>query len=486
LGDILSITVLHSPQGKYQKRFVQVDSTTIGESPEIGYWFTIESKPVTNIHDLSELLLTLEGDPSRFIVRGTAADTVDTTQRVRRRLRRPTGAVQEAPFIDIASDWVMLDVDKQALPQGLDLLGEPEAAIEYLIGKLPTEFHNATVHYQLSGSAGVSTLERVSAHLFFWLNRPATSAQLKQWAKAVNHQHELIDDAVFTPVQPHYTSKPSFPAGYTDPFSGRRSGLIKKAQATVTIDYSLVEKVKQHRLTHTQQHFEGVSGYENILAQLGDGLGGDGFHNPLLRGVASHVAVSGREKAEVTRESLKVDLRARIDAVDSSNHTFEEIERYKGDGYLDALIGSAIEKFGDANAAPPYFDVVELPLEEAEAKLNQTIDDFSEGLHKYWKADFSDFEIPPALAIKATAGLGKTSKLIARLIKHNALELGDIHYFVPTHNLSNQLIADLDEALDVEGKSEVEVEVEVAPLNRTHYCSVKGERDESKTRGVRA
>lgn len=27
---------------------------------------------------------------------------------------------------------------------------------------------------------------------------------------------------------------------------------------------------------------------------------------------------------------------------------------------------------------------------------------------------------------------------------------------------------------------------EVAPLNRTHYCSVKGERDESKTRGVRA
>lgn len=29
-------------------------------------------------------------------------------------------------------------------------------------------------------------------------------------------------------------------------------------------------------------------------------------------------------------------------------------------------------------------------------------------------------------------------------------------------------------------------EVEVAPLNRTHYYSVKGARDESKTRGVRA
>jgi hypothetical protein len=186
---------------------------------------------------------------------------------------------------------------------------------------------------------------------------------------------------------------------------------------------------------------------------MGDGAGETGFHEPLLRATSSYVATKGREVSESTRESLKADLRNRIEAADSSNHTYQKLERYKSDAFLDALIDSAIEKFGDAKAYPPYFDVVELSLEEAETKLNQTIDNFSEKLHKYWRADFSDFEIPPALAIKATAGLGKTSKLIARLIKHNALELGDIHYFVPTHNLSNQLITDLDEALDVEGKS---------------------------------
>ena len=425
-----------------------MDSTTIGESPEIGYWFTIESKPVTNIHDLSELLLTLEGDPSRFIVRGTAADTVDTTQRVRRRLRRPTGAVQEAPFIDIASDWVMLDVDKQALPQGLDLLGEPEAAIEYLIGKLPTEFHNATVHYQLSGSAGVSTLERVSAHLFFWLNRPATSAQLKQWAKAVNHQRTLIDEAVFNPVQPHYTAAPSFATGCSNPFAENRSGLIEKTNGTVTVDYSIIEGLRHAQPRRNQQTFAGVSGYNNILAQLGDGVGGKGFHQPIRGGIASYVSVHGREKAEATREALKDDLRTRIDAANTSNHSFEDIERYSSDSYLDSSIDGAIEKFGDVNTQPAYFDVVEVPVEEAEEALNAAVDRFSNEFHHYWRAGLADFTNPPCMAIKATAGLGKTSKLIARLIKNNALRLGDIHYFVPTHNLSNQLLTDLDDALD--------------------------------------
>ena len=170
----------------------------------------------------------------------------------------------------------------------------------------------------------------------------------------------------------------------------------------------------------------------------------------MLRGVASHVSVSGREKAEATRESLKVDLRERIDAADSSNHTFEEIERYKSDAVLDGLIDSAIQKFGDANAAAPYFDVVELPLEEAEAKLNQTIEEFSEKLHKYCNSKPLDFLPPPSLAIKATAGLGKTSKLINKLVSRNAIELGDIHYFVPTLALSEQLRADLDAELSFE------------------------------------
>lgn len=466
----MPITILNAKGYSFCKSYQYRDGKLAKEDLWLPRYFKLETDEANNLEQLSALLIRLEDDPSRLIIRGTATDEIDASKPVRRKKADALSLPQEAPFVDKPISWLMLDIDKQLLPLTIDLLTQPVEAIEHLIEQLPTEFHSCSVHYQLSGSAGVTDTDRVSAHLVFWLDKPTTSAPLKEWAKAINNKHKLIDDSLFNPVHPHYTSKPSFPTGYTDPFAGRRSGLIKKSHEAVTIDYSLVEKVKQHRLTQPQQHFEGVSGYENILAQLGDGLGSDGFHNPLLRGVASHVATSGREKAEATRESLKEDLRARLDAADSSDHTVEEIERYKSDAILDALIDSAIEKYGDANAAAPYFDVVELPLEEAEAKLNQAIDDFSDRFHHYWNAGVQDFVDPPSLAIKATAGLGKTSKLIARLISRNALELGDIHYFVPTHNLSKQLLTDLDDALDVNMSS--------GRLRKTQLISGRDKTDE--------
>ncbi len=446
----MPITILNAKGYSFCKSYQYRDGKLAKEDLRLPRYFKLETDKASNLDQLSALLMRLEDDPSRLIIRGAATDDIDVSKPVRRKKADALSLPQEAPFVDKPISWLMLDIDKQLLPPTIDLLIQPVEAIEHLINQLPAEFHSCSVHYQLSGSAGVTYTDRVSAHLVFWLDKPTTSTQLKEWAKAVNTKHKLIDDALFNPVQPHYTSKPSFPTDYTDPFSGRRSGLIKKSQAAVRIDYSVVEKVRQHRQIHPQEKFEGVSGYDNILARLGDGLGCDGFHAPLLRSVASHVAVSGREVAEATRDSLKEDLRERIDAADSSNHTFDEIERYKGDAYLDALIDSAIEKFGDANAALPYFDVVELPVEEAEDELNQAIDSFSDKFHQYWKAGFDELLSPPCMAIRATAGLGKTSKLIARLIKKNALQLGDIHYFVPTHNLSNQLIDDLNEALDEE------------------------------------
>ena len=447
----MTVTVLRNPRFNFHKSFDWQGGQLVSRNLFLPLIYAVQSRSVSNIEDLSALLSKLEEDPHSFVIRGQVAEGVDVSKPLMRRKADALRDKQEAPFVDVALPWLMLDIDKQQLPNQIDLLAQPEVAVEHLVKQLPPEFHSTSYHYQLSGSAGVFGTDRVSAHLVFWLDSPATSAQLKEWAKAINSDNRLIDEALFNPVQPHYTSKPSFPQGFKDPFEGRRSGLVAKAKQAVSIDFSIVQKAK--RKVTSQSDFEYSGGYENILSNMGDGAGEDGFHQPLLRATSSYVATKGREVAESTRESLRTDLRDRIDAADSSGHSHTELERYRSDAFLDALIDSAIEKFGDAKAYPPYFDVVELSLEEAETKLNQTIDNFSEKLHKYWKADFSDFASPPSLAIKATAGLGKTSKLIARLIKHNALELGDIHYFVPTHNLSNQLITDMDEALDVEGKS---------------------------------
>ncbi len=310
----MPITILNAKGYSFCKSYQYRDGKLVKKDIFLSRYFQLETGEADNLEQLSALLMRLEDDPSRLVIRGAATDEIDVSKPVRRKKADALSLPQEAPFVDKPISWLMLDIDKQLLPPTIDLLTQPVEAIEHFINQLPAEFHSCSVHYQLSGSAGVDYTDRVSAHLVFWLDKPTTSTQLKAWAKAVNSKHRLIDDALFNPVQPHYTSKPSFPTGYTDPFAGRRSGLIKKSHEAVTIDYTLVEKVKQHRLTHPQQHFEGVRGYENILAQLGDGLGGDGFHNPLLRSVASHVAVSGREKAEATRESLKVDLRERIES----------------------------------------------------------------------------------------------------------------------------------------------------------------------------
>ncbi len=375
----MTATVLSNPRFSFHKSFEWRDGQLVSGNLSLALFYAVQSRSFSNIEELSALLSQLEEDPHSFVIRGQVAEGVDVSKPLMRRKADSLRDKQEAPFVDVALPWLMLDIDKQQLPERIELLAEPEVAVEHLVKQLPPEFHNTSYHYQLSGSAGVFSADRVSAHLVFWLDSPAKSAQLKEWAKAINSRKRLIDEALFNPVQPHYTSKPSFPQGYQDPFEGRRSGLVAKAKQAVSIDFSIVQKAK--RQVTSQTGFEYSGGYENILSQMGDGIGGERFHKPLLRATSSYVATRGREVAESTRESLKADLRDRIDAADSSGHPHKELERYKSDAFLDGLIDSAIMKFGDAKAYPPYFDVVELSLEESETKLNEAIDAFSKNFH---------------------------------------------------------------------------------------------------------
>ena len=53
------------------------------------------------------------------------------------------------------------------------------------------------------------------------------------------------------------------------------------------------------------------------------------------------------------------------------------------------------------------------------------------------------------LGIKATAGLGKTSQIIKKLITEHMIKRGDIHYYVPSHRLSKELVKNLEAELDI-------------------------------------
>jgi hypothetical protein len=86
--------------------------------------------------------------------------------------------------------------------------------------------------------------------------------------------------------------------------------------------------------------------YEAHLKSVGDGRGLKGFNQPLTRAASSYVWHHG---ADFDREALKDRLREAINAATKgATRKVGDIERYLSDKYLDAVVASAIEKYGTA------------------------------------------------------------------------------------------------------------------------------------------
>lgn len=164
---------------------------------------------VADLAALSTLLTTLENDPTACVVRGTPKAGVP--QRIRRLLE---------VFDDHPHHWVLIEVDAFR-PLLCDPLDGEAAALEYITEHLPSPFHGASFHWQLSNSAGApGKRDILKVHLWFWLETPYDSYTLRAWAKAGSFP---FDRAVLQPVQVHYTAAPVFDPGVADPVA-RRSG----------------------------------------------------------------------------------------------------------------------------------------------------------------------------------------------------------------------------------------------------------------------
>ncbi len=88
-------------------------------------YFRYESGAVNDIDEFASLLTELEQDRSRFIIRGQLAEDVDTDKPMRRRLyRNDRSEPNESPFLDVPASWVMIDVDKLALSEGMSTTEE--------------------------------------------------------------------------------------------------------------------------------------------------------------------------------------------------------------------------------------------------------------------------------------------------------------------------------------------------------------------------
>jgi len=426
--------------------------------------FAIKTRDVNGINDLSRLLSKIEVRSDLMVIRGLARSEVDASKLVFRQTFNPhnvehqAAPPQEKPFKDEPISWLMIDVDDELLPDGVDLVTDTDKAIGYIVDKLPPEFQKATYHWQLSSSAGIYNSDHISVHLWFWLSSPQTSLDLREWAKTFNliHGKKLIDTALFQAVQAHYTAAPILLNGISDPIN-QRSGLAQRPLNSVDINLGIQSPAPKLATPSASTVKAGrrllqrstSTGFDNILATMGDYQ--DGFYTPILRAVASFMSTNDGPMSEHNCDTLKQAIRDRASVAYKKDGRLTDgsLARYLSDSHLDKMIrDTAVNLNITGNSTPPHFNTKRLTLEEGEAALNATIDDFTESVFHFNNAKDPLGE-PPSIGIKASAGLGKTSSIIRRCLDSGAF-LGNVEFYVPSHALSAELEVDLKATLDIE------------------------------------
>jgi hypothetical protein len=120
------------------------------------------------------ILTELERHPHVAIVRGDPVKAATHAQRLIR--DQPNGTKATLMAREGGLSWVMIDLDKVPAPADLTTSDE---RLRYLRSILPEPFREARCYYQWSSSAGTKGWEMLSAHLWFWLDKPIECANLK-------------------------------------------------------------------------------------------------------------------------------------------------------------------------------------------------------------------------------------------------------------------------------------------------------------------
>lgn len=318
-----------------------------------GKYFGVMVKDVKNIQELSSILTALEKTPTAFVIRGAPQKPVDN-ERPCRRLKENFKTPKRG------LNWALFDFDKIKMPDNLSLKEDSVAVLEYLISLMSKEFRDSSYHWQLSSSAGMSDPGVVSAHIWFWFNQPVSDLELRNLATYINdyNQFRLIDPALFRDVQPHYTASPIF-KNIDDPFP-KRSGLVSKNHDMVVFQtYTVAEPISSvakslinntmpfngaNLLPHKLITSEGTK-FDAHIASIGDHAGGNGFHEPIIRAIASYAAINGKDSTDI--EALYKLISKQVRDADCSQHQKNYIEKMASREHIIPAIKTAILKYGN-------------------------------------------------------------------------------------------------------------------------------------------
>jgi hypothetical protein len=197
-----NITVCKS----YSSRFVLCK--TIYPTSEVAYdnvkYYNFFNRPVYHLQDLFELIKYLLARPQCCVIRGTAID--DNAVRQRRLFHDDRATGDRATIIEQNQNWFALDIDGYGVSSG-DLKDDATRVLLAL--------NLSGVEAFAIPSAGYLRKPGIHIRLFLWNSVKVSCIALKKHFAGAK---DVVDTALFGPVQPIYTARPRF-IGCSDPCS---------------------------------------------------------------------------------------------------------------------------------------------------------------------------------------------------------------------------------------------------------------------------
>ncbi len=402
-------------------------------------WFTAKTIAITDINALSKALEILIKQPNRCYIRGKLISKYEG-ERVRRLLHQDK---KEGPFFEPKPSPI-IGLDFDGIKYGGDTVADPEAAIRFLISKLPAEFHNASCHWAFTSSHGAPDKKgTIRARLHYYGDRQFDDEELKTWAKWVNSEagERLIDPSLFNPVQVCYTASPVF-IRMAD-WCPVRSGFIRGERDDVPLVLAPTVEAPTQGVRTSEHRDAGrteAQGFEDILALVG---GPDGYRSPLWRAMLSWWRSNGvnADPAPLVRR-----LTAVCAAVPESERSAVTLAGYISDDQIERarvyiaenpITDSDVEDFDDLTAGPS------LPTaDECSALYRTAFQGWLAGPVAIWRSGDADALCagPPQAAAAVGTGIGKTTVTLDELIR---TELR-VAFFVPSHLKTGEVMEDIN------------------------------------------
>lgn len=452
-----SITILKSCNNVPACKRFTIEMGILKKHPErMEKYFDVEEQELNSFDDLSNLLTRLEEEPNSLIIRGKLIAGRDTTN-----IRRTgSAALVDHPdknFNPHSRRWCMLDIDDLELPEEFSNINEySEEILAHTVSKLPEEFRSTGCHYQFSGSMGVK-IGMIKVHLWYWLDRAVSDLEMKAWT---NTNSEVpIDQALFSPVQVHYTAPPIFDDEANDPLKNR-SGIYRTESSTdtVSVPNDLADRVssipKAARRTILTRDGETVRIEPQEIIR-------DGNTNLVIDGrelLMYHISLSVMTELVQSKAITKKNCRDKLDLlaggiwnffrntadISDGKWSFDNARQKASNRIEDFESGAATYSSQSDNTTlypttKPHYELNPVSREEGAAELDIQLTDF-------FSAVTSGDQ--PRKALRITMGAGKTTQTVEKLkdyLSDNSEKLVEV--YVQRHENADEFYDKISEEL---------------------------------------